>query len=339
MLSKDDDRQQATHDRRRFVVAVVGPTAVGKTAVSLRLAELFDAEIVSADSRLVYRGLDIGTAKPTPEERARVRHHLVDILDPDETLGLAQYQALAYAAIDDIHARGKLPLLVGGAGQYVRAALEGWRVPQTPPNPALRALLTAAMEQRQGGKGAGEQRRGMIPPAAVPDPWLWLLALDPKAAEWIDPRNVRRVVRALEVTLTTGRPFSELRQRRPPPYDVLQIGLTLPRDVLYARADARIDAMIAAGWPDEVRRLLAQGYDLSLPSMSSLGYREMARYVLGEIDLGEAVRLIRQATRRFIRHQANWFRPSDPRIHWFDVREDRLGDIARLVRSFLGRAA
>ncbi len=323
MPLKDDGGQEAGRNKLRLykpVVAIVGPTAVGKTALSLRLAEALEGEIVSADSRLVYRGLDIGTAKPTPEERARVPHHLIDILDPRETLGLAQYQALAYAVIEDIQARGKLPVLVGGTGQYVRAVLEGWRVPQAPPNPRLRALLTAAMTGRV---------------TLVPDPWRWLLALDPQAAGWIDPRNVRRVVRALEVTLTTGRPFSALRRRQPPAYAILQIGLTLPRDVLYARADARIEAMIAAGWPEEVRRLLAQGYDLSLPSMSSLGYREMARYVLGEIDLAEAVRLIRRETRRFIRHQANWFRLSDPRIHWFDMREERAGEIIQFVREWL----
>jgi tRNA dimethylallyltransferase len=300
------------------VVAIVGPTAVGKTAVSLRLAEALGGEIVSADSRLVYRGLDIGTAKPTPEEQARVRHHLIDILDPDETLGLAQYQARAYAAIDAIHARGQLPLLVGGTGQYVRGVLQGWTVPETPPNPALRAQLTAQAE-REG----------------IDALFARLTALDPSAAAWIDPRNVRRVVRALEVTLTTGRPFSELRRRQPPPYAVLQVGLSLPRDVLYRRADARIDAMIAAGWADEVRSLLEQGYTLDLPSMSSLGYREMARYVTGEIDLEGAVQLIRQATRRFIRHQANWFRPSDPHLHWFDVQEDRTEEIEQLVRAFV----
>jgi len=320
MPLRDDDGRGTAGSGRRPVVAIVGPTAVGKTALSLRLVEALGGEIVSADSRLVYRGLDIGTAKPTPEERARVPHHLIDILDPDETLGLAQYQALAYAAIDAILARGKLPLLVGGTGQYVRAVLEGWRVPAAPPHPRLRALLTAAMT-------------GQI--ALVPDPWRWLIALDPEAAGWIDPHNVRRVVRALEVTLTTGRPFSALRRRQPPPYAILQIGLTLPRAVLYARADARIDAMIAAGWPEEVRRLLAQGYHPSLPSMSSLGYREMARYVRGEIDLAEAVRLIRRATRRFIRHQANWFRLSDPRIHWFDMQEERTEEIITFVREWL----
>ncbi len=302
----------------RPLVVIVGPTAVGKSAVALHLAQALDGEIISADSRQVYRGLDIGTAKPTPAERAQIPHHLIDILDPDETLGLAQYQALATAAIDAIQGRGRLPLLVGGTGQYIRGVLEGWRAPEVAPNPALRAYLTAEAER----KGADKL-------------FAWLAALDPAAAGWIDPRNVRRVVRALEVTLTTGRPFSELRRRQPPSYDALQIGLTLPRDVLYARADARIDAMIAAGWADEVRRLLEQGYNLSLPAMSSLGYREMGRYVLGQIDLAEAIRLIRQATRRFIRHQANWFRLSDPRIHWFDMTQERAEEIEGIVREWI----
>lgn len=300
------------------LVVIVGPTAVGKSAVALHLAQALDGEIVSADSRQVYRGLDIGTAKPTPAEQAQIPHHLIDILDPDETLGLAQYQALATAAIDAIQGRGRLPLLVGGTGQYIRGALEGWRAPEVAPNPALRAQLTA--EAERGGADKLFAR---------------LAVLDPAAARWIDPHNVRRVVRALEVTLTTGQPFSQLRQRQPPPYDVLQIGLTLPRDILYARADARIDAMIAAGWADEVRALLERSYDLSLPSMSSLGYREMGRYVLGQIDLAEAIRLIRQATRRFIRHQANWFRLSDPRIHWFDMTQERAEEIEGLVKEWL----
>jgi len=217
------------------LVTVVGPTAVGKTALSLHLAESLGGEIVSADSRLFYRGMDIGTAKPTPEELARIPHHLVDVADPDETVGLAEFQEQATAAIASIHARGKLPLLVGGTGQYVRAVVEGWRVPRVPPDARLRAEMEAQVE-RDGAEALHAR----------------LARLDPVAAERIDPRNVRRVIRALEVCLITGQPISEQQGKQPPPYRILQIGLTMERAALYARADRRVEAMVwrtrSVGW-------------------------------------------------------------------------------------------
>jgi tRNA dimethylallyltransferase len=284
------------------LLVIVGPTAVGKTALSLHLAEVLTGEVVSADSRLFYRGMDIGTAKPTPAERTRVPHHLIDIAEPDGTVGLAEFQDLAYAAIADVHARGRRPLLVGGTGQYVRAVVEGWRIPRVGPDPALRAELRAQAE-----------REGAVPLHAH------LAQLDPDAARRIDPRNVRRVVRALEVCLLTGRPISQQQRKRPPPYRILQIGLTMERATLYARADRRVEAMIAAGLEDEVRCLVEAGYGWHLPAMSGLGYAQWKPYFEGRATLEEVVVEIRRATRRFIRRQYNWFRLRDPAIRWFDA--------------------
>jgi len=297
----------------------VGPTAVGKTDLSIRLAERFRGEIVSADSRLIYVGLDIGTAKPTRAERARVPHHLIDVTSPDRPLSLAEYMRMAYAAIDDILARGKVPFLVGGTGQYVWAVLEGWRVPEVPPDEALRARLE--QEAREKGPDALFRR---------------LAELDPEAAALIDPRNVRRVIRALEVIHHTGRPFTAQRRKSPPPYDVLIIGLTRPREALYRRIDARVERMMARGLVDEVRALLAAGYDPTLPALTGIGYRQIVAYLQGRCTLDEAVHAIRKATRRYVRHQYNWFRLDDPRIHWVDMSQPGAEErVAHLVETFL----
>jgi tRNA dimethylallyltransferase len=300
------------------LLTLVGPTAVGKTALALHLAEALNGEIVSADSRLFYRGMDIGTAKPTAEERACVPHHLIDIADPDETVGLAEFQEQAYTAIDGILTRGKLPLLVGGTGQYVRAVLEGWCVPRVPPDADLRAELEAQAE-REGCEALHAR----------------LTQLDPAAAEKIDPRNVRRVIRALEVCTLTGQPISEQQGREPPPYRILQIGLTMERETLYARADERIKAMIAAGLEGEVRRLVEAGYEWNLPAMSGLGYVQFKPYFEGEATLEEVVAEIKRDTRRFIRHQYNWFRLSDPAIRWFDMAETSVEEIEAAARAWI----
>ncbi len=287
-----------------MVVTIVGPTAVGKTAVSLLLARELNGEIVSADSRQVYRGMDIGTAKIAPDEMAGIPHHLIDIRRPDEGISLGEYKKLADAAIDDVMARGRLPMLVGGTGQYVRAVVEGWQIPEVAPQPELRRALEAQAERE--GKEAVFAR---------------LQALDPVSAQTIDYRNLRRVIRAIEVCIVTGQPFSALQTKQPPPWPIVQIGLTRPRERLYARADARIEVMFAAGWVDEVRELLARGYSPALPSFASLGYREVAAYLAGDYDLEEAKVRIRRATRNFIRRQYNWFRLTNPAIHWFDLEE------------------
>jgi tRNA dimethylallyltransferase len=293
------------------LVMIIGPTAVGKTSLSLHLAEALNGEIVSADSRQIYRGMDIGTDKASPEARERVPHHLIDVVDPDEILTLAQYQRLAYAAIDDIALRGRTPLLVGGTGQYVRAVVEGWGIPEVAPQMHLRGALE--------GFETEELAR-------------WLGALDPIAAGRVDLRNRRRLIRALEVTLVTGRPISAQQVKSPPPYRVLQLGLILPRPVLYARIDERIDRMMEMGLLDETRRL-AEHYGWDVPAMSGLGYAQLGMYLRGEALLEEAVAAIKRETRRLVRHQANWFKADDPVICWFEVSESE--QVAKVIEQYV----
>jgi tRNA dimethylallyltransferase len=282
------------------LLVLLGQTAVGKTALSLKLAKELNGEIISADSRLFYRGMDIGTAKPTAVEQAQVPHHLIDLCAPDETLTLGAYQRLAYQTIDAVLANGRLPILVGGTGQYVKAVVEGWGIPKVPPQPRLRETLA-----QLGG----------------PELARWLQTLDPVAAQKHDPRNVRRVIRALEVTLVAGRPISELQRKTPPPYRICQIGLTRPREALYARIDARVDQMMADGLLAELEGLRDAGYGRSLPSMSGLGYRQLWAYLDGEMSLEDAVERIKFDTHHFARHQSNWFRLNDPTIRWFEIED------------------
>lgn len=298
------------------LLLIVGPTAVGKTEMAIQLAERLHGEIVSADSRLFYRGMDIGTAKPSHEDLARVPHHLIDIADPDETLSLAVFQRKATEVIADIHARGRLPFLVGGTGQYVRAVTEGWTPPEVQPNERLRQEL----EKRKEESGIY---------------WLHeeLARLDPEAAAKIDARNYRRTIRALEVIHTTGRKFSEQRGHGESPYHMVAIGLTRPRADLYERVDQRIELMFANGFVEEVRVLLAKGYSPTLPTMSAIGYRECIRVVNGELNEAQAKAEIRRATRVFVRRQANWFKESDPKIQWFNVREGIVEEIETYIRS------
>lgn len=295
---------------------------MGKTALSLRLAEAVGGEVVSADSRQVYRGMDIGTAKATPEEQARVPHHLLDILDPDQPLSLAEFQEMAYGAIDGVLARGRVPFLVGGTGQYVMAVVEGWQIPRVPPDEDLRRDLYRQAEE-EGAESLHARLAG----------------LDPDAAGRIDARNVRRVVRALEVCLLTGRPISEQQGKQPPPYRVLLLGLSLPRPRLYHRIDERVERMIEAGLEEEVHRLLAAGYGFHLPAMSGVGYGQFAPYLAGDATLDDVVADVKRATRRFVRHQANWFRHDDDRIHWFDAAEDPGPAALALTRRFLASSA
>ncbi len=295
------------------LLVLVGPTAVGKTSLSLDIARKFNGEIISADSRLFYRGMDIGTAKPTLEERESVPHHLIDICRPDETLTLGEYQRLAYQAIDTVIASGRLPMLVGGTGQYVMAVVEGWGIPAVAPHPELRKQLERL--------GADELAR-------------WLAHLDPSAAERIDPRNVRRVVRALEVILISGHPITELQEKAPPPYKIKIIGLQRSRDDLYERIDHRVERMIAAGLVDEVARLNNRGYGSYLPAMSGLGYRQILAYLHGEMSLPEAVDRIKFETHRFARQQATWFREDDSRITWFPA-GDPVEPVEEHIRTWL----
>jgi len=297
---------------------MVGPTAVGKTEIAIQLAKRLNGEIVSADSRLFYRGMDIGTAKPSPEEQARVPHHLIDIADPDQILSLAVFQQKAREIIAQIHERNKLPFLVGGTGQYIRAVTEGWTPPEVKPDHSLRDEL----EKEKEANGIN---------------WLHnkLKALDEEAASKIDPRNYRRTIRALEVIMTTGKKFSEQRRQSDSPYHLITIGLTRPRPELYARVDVRINAMFANGFLDEVKGLLEKGYFPSLPTMSAIGYRECVAILEGKIKLEEAKQLIGRATRVYVRRQANWFKESDPNIQWFRVEAGIVEKIQELIRSGL----
>ncbi len=302
------------------LILIVGPTAVGKTELAIQLAEKLSGEIISADSRLFYRGMDIGTAKPNLEERARVPHYLIDIVNPDETISLAVFQQKAKDCIADIHARGKLPFLVGGTGQYVRAVTQGWNPPEVRADEKLRGEL--------GRIASKEEKR--------PN-WLHarLQFLDPEAAAKIDARNVRRTIRALEVILTTGRKFSEQRGQSNSPYHLITIGLTRPRAELYERVDQRIDAMFENGFVDEVKGLLAvpRGYSPTLPSMSAIGYRECIRVVNDQWSVEQAKVEIRRATRIFVRRQANWFKESDPNIVWFRVQAGIQNEIMEYIQQ------
>ena len=299
------------------LVAIVGPTAIGKSKLAIRLAQTLDGEIVSADSRQVYRYMDIGTAKPSPEERALVPHHLIDVVDPDEDFTLAIYQEMARQAIEAIQRRGKQALLVGGSGLYVQAVIGGWRIPRVAPDPELRHNLEERAA-REGYMALYEE----------------LKQVDPAAAKRIDPRNIRRLIRALEVCRISGLPFSQL-QRSSPFFRTLVVGLTTERADLYRRIDSRIDGMIERGLVQETEGLIKRGYSLDLPSMSGIGYKQIGLYLQGQIDLPQAVQQIKFETHRFARHQYAWFRPKDERIHWFDMRDKMEEPIQSLIEGFI----
>lgn len=303
------------------LIAVVGPTGVGKTEVAVALCRKVGGEVISADSRQIYKGMDIGTDKPSAEQRSLVPHHVVDVVDPDEEFTLAQYQELAYQAIDGVLARGRAPFLVGGTGLYVRAVLEGFSIPRVEPDAELRQRL---MEEAEADGGASLFAR--------------LQEVDPEAANRIDPRNVRRVVRALEVFETSQQPISVLQRRKPPPYRTLKVGLTMDREELYRRIDERVDSMVERGLVSEVEALLRKGYSEELPAMSGLGYRQVSLYLRGELDLPEAIRKIKSETHRFVRQQYKWFRVDDETIHWFDMASEPLQRIQVLLDAFLGDA-
>ncbi|MCC6613061.1 MAG: tRNA (adenosine(37)-N6)-dimethylallyltransferase MiaA [Anaerolineae bacterium] len=285
------------------LIVVLGPTASGKTDAGIALAQALGGEILSADSRQVYRQMDIGSAKPTPEQRAQATHHLLDLVDPDRPLSLADWLGQARTIIADVHARGRLPLVVGGTGQYITALIEGWSIPRVPPDDALRAELAALAEA--------------LGTAALHDR---LRALDPEAADSIHPNNLRRVIRALEVCHATGARWSDLQRKQPPRFRIRQYGLTLAREALYERADSRFDRMMELGFLDEVRHLLALGYDRRLPSMSGLGYAELSAHLLDGEPLDEAVLRAKHNTHDFIRRQYTWFRGHDGgKILWQDM--------------------
>ena len=282
------------------VVVILGLTATGKTGLSLALAERFAIEIVNADSRYFYRGMDIGTAKPTAEELGAVPHHLVNILDPDEPYSLALFLDDAYAAIEAIGRRGRLPVVVGGTPQYLRALIEGWQMPRVPPDEELRASLER------------------VP---VEELFSRVEAVDPVSAESIGPTNARRLIRALEVWEHTSVPLSDQQGKHPPPYRWLLVGLQLDRELLYERIDERARWMFAHGLLDEARALL--DYDATLPALSAIGYPEARAVVLGELTVEEAIERTQHATHRFARHQQTWYRRFEG-VRWFDAGDEEL---------------
>jgi len=304
----------------RCLVAIVGPTAIGKSKLAFRLASDFGAEIVSADSRQVYRYMDIGTNKPTLEEQKSIPHHLIDVVNPDEDFNLADYLHMARKVIEAIQQRGKLPLLVGGSGLYVWSIIEGWEIPNVPPNQDLRRELE--IKAREQGSHALYQQ---------------LCEVDPVATAKIDPHNIRRIIRALEIYQLSGQSPSLVRRKEAPDFPVLIIGLTAERSELYHKIDQRVDKMISRGLIEEVKELMHKGYNLSLPSMSGIGYKQIGDFLSGKMALPKAVEKIKYETHRLARHQYAWFRPSDARINWFDTTHPFviLSEVKNLIQSFL----
>ncbi len=292
-------------DQRIRVVTVVGATATGKTALGVELATRFGGEVVNADSRLFYRGMDIGTAKPTPEERRGVRHHLIDVLDPRDSYSLSDFLRAAHAAIVDIHQRRKLPIIVGGSGQYVWGLLEGWKVPEIPPNPELREELETQLVEE--GIEALQER---------------LRQTGAKNIERVEMLNPRRLIRAIERAVATGDAMGGASKSNIPPYNALVLGLKAPREVLHDRVEVRFEKMLAAGWIDEVRTLSSAGVNGGMPSMSAIGYRQLLDYIEGRKTREEARDGVLIGNHRLIGAQHNWFKPRDERIDWLDITDE-----------------
>jgi tRNA dimethylallyltransferase len=302
------------------VAVIVGPTGVGKSALAVAIAEHLRGEIVNADSRQLYIGMDIGTAKPTAEQRARVPHHLLDVCAPDQPLDVAKFAALGRRAIEDIAARCRPVIVCGGSGLYLKVLLRG-------------VFL--------GPAASPELRRELLKQSAQHGPQYLhqrLRAVDPQSAQRIAPRDVVRVVRALEVFYLTGTPLSVYHQHHgfsQARYETLMLGLTMERERLYARIDRRFDAALASGFLDEVRALLAQGYDFGRPPLSTIGYRHLAAYLRGEMALEQAVALAKRDTRRFAKRQLTWFR-RDGQIRWMtpeQAQERALEMFSRFLRA------
>jgi tRNA dimethylallyltransferase len=296
---------------------VVGPTGIGKSKLALHFPKTIKSEIVSADSRQIYRFMDIGTAKPTREELSLVPHHLINIANPDDNYSLAQYQTSAYRAIKQIHQRNTLPILVGGSGMYVWSVLEGWEIPQVPPDLEFRDYL-----KKKAAKIGNDKL------------YQELVKIDPVAAKKIDPHNTRRIIRALEVYKVSKTPASRLQHKKEPAFQTLIIGLTTDRAELYRRIDTRVDKMIKQGLVAEVEKIVDMGYNLNLPAMSGIGYKQIGMFLNGELTLAAAIQKIKFETHRFVRHQYSWFRLSDKRIHWFDIQSEPYSEITKLLAKF-----
>jgi len=286
------------------LIILLGPTASGKSSLAIQLAQELNTEIISADSRYLYRQMNIGTAKPSPEELALVRHHMVDCADLDQPWSIGEYKSKVEDLILKINNAGKIPLMAGGTGQYIRAFMQNWQIPEIEADEKLRDAIEK-IGQEQGFEKLHQQ----------------LAVLDPNAAKLIDWRNHRRTVRALEVILTTGQQFSKQRRSSESPYDLLVIGLHWERAELYQRIDQRIETMLSEGFLEEVEALIENGYKADLLKMGVIGYSELISHLDGEISMDEAIMLIKRNTRKYVRRQANWFKPDNPDINWLDAKD------------------
>jgi tRNA dimethylallyltransferase len=290
---------------KKPVVFIVGPTAVGKTTLSLAIANRFDGEIISGDSMQVYRGMDIGTAKASAEEMAQIPHHLINIRNPEDAFTVSDFQQLASEAISDIHARGKLPIVVGGTGLYVESLCYQFQFGEGAPDEAMRANLQARLDS-EGNEAL----------------YAELKQIDENAAAKIHPNDSRRIIRALEVWYKTGTKISEASVRKESAYDPIWIGLTMNRALLYARIEERIDLMLAAGLVDEVKRIISLDIPSQSTSLQAIGYKELIKWLEGEYDYERAVELLKRDTRHFAKRQLSWFRRM-PEIQWFDCTEPK----------------
>jgi len=305
------------------LIILAGPTAVGKTELSLKLAQRINGEIISADSMQVYKRMDIGTAKPSREEQGRVPHHLIDLVEPDQDFSVADYKKYFESAVASIYAKGKLPLMTGGTGLYIRACIQAYNLEPGEPLPDLRQELKEQAERF--GPDYIHQK---------------LAKVDPQAAAKIHHNDLRRVIRALEVYQSTGLPISELQQKRSArfKYNVIYLFLNREREELYRRIELRVEQMINAGLIEEVRSLLESGFSPNLKSMQSLGYKQLCRYLQGTVSLEEAVASIKQETRHYAKRQLTWFRrePIDYRINILGDLQEYFGDILNYIEGRLG---
>lgn len=289
------------------LIILLGPTASGKTSLAIQLAQALETEIISADSRYLYCQMNIGTAKPSAEELSLIRHHMVNCADLDQPWSIGEYKTKVEELIIDLNRAGKIPIMVGGTGQYIRAFMQNWQIPELEADHKLRDAIEA-IGHEQGFEKLHQQ----------------LAILDPDAANIIDWRNHRRTVRALEVIFSTGQKFSQQRKSGASLYDLLVLGLRWERAELYQRIDQRIEAMLSDGFLQEVEDLIAKGYKADLLKMGVIGYSELIRHLEGEISLEEAIMLIKRNTRKYVRRQANWFKPDNPDINWFDAKDHEI---------------
>lgn len=299
------------------IVVICGPTGIGKTTTAILLAEAFNGEIVSADSMQIYRFMEIGTAKPTSAEQARIPHHMIDIIAPEDPFDAALYEKMARGIVQNLHERGKLPVIAGGTGFYIKALTSGL-FDTIPIDPAIRQRL--------------RKEASTLGPDVL---FERLSAVDPVSADKLHPNDTYRVVRALEVFETTGKPISSHHQKHQfheQPFRQIKIGLTMARDALYTRIDTRVDTMLQEGLLDEVRKLLDEGYTPSLKSMQSIGYRHMVSFIQGHLTWEEAIRTMKRDTRRYAKRQMAWFKV-DSDIHWLAT--DQIEAMKQLIDSFL----